>query len=178
MSATHSTDPLMERGRRTDAWWTPHFGPGMVLGLLGTIGLVVSMFLAWRTVDIHPSDVPLAFLFDSGTTAQDPSLLLALVPLAVLLGIGSVMPQASAARFVGALGSLVVVILFAVALNNQLDALPGSSIGDVLDTGYYVAAIAAVAGLVSGFMPAGWTRTVRTESYVDGDGIDLNRPRV
>ena len=50
----------------------------MVLGALGTIGVVVSMFLSWRTGDIHPSDIPFAFLFDHTTTSQSPSLLIAL----------------------------------------------------------------------------------------------------
>jgi len=42
----------------------------MVLGAIGTIGLVVSMFMSWRTTDVHPSDIPFAFLFDHGTTAR------------------------------------------------------------------------------------------------------------
>ena len=72
-----------------------------------------------------------------------------------------------------------MVVLFAVQLNTQLDKLPGSNVGDVLDTGFYVAAISAVVGLVSGFLPSGWARRVRTETYIeDPQGVDLGRPRV
>jgi hypothetical protein len=62
----------------------------MVLGVLGTMGVVVSMFVSWRDGGVHPSDVPVAFLFDSATTATSPSLLIALIPLAV----GSLVPRA------------------------------------------------------------------------------------
>ena len=127
------------------------------------------MFLAWHTGDVHPSDIPFAFLFDDGTTAKDPSILLALIPFAVLLGVGSVMPRASAARFVGSLGAIAVVVLFGIQLNQQMDKLPGANLGDVLDTGFYVATIAASVGLVSAFMPAVRTRgrQVETRSAVE-----------
>lgn len=51
-------------------------------------------------------------------------------------------------------------------------------LGDLLDTGFYVAAISAVVALVSGFMPSGWSRrrSIRTETV--GDGIDFQNPRV
>ncbi len=180
MAVTRTTEPLSRRDRRVDrASWMPTLGPGMVLGALGTIGLVVAMFMAWRTGDVHASGIPFAFLFDSGTTAQDPSILLALIPMAVLLAVGTAMPRASAARLVGSIGTIVVVVLFTIQLNSQLDKFPGTNLGDVLDTGYYVAAIAAVVGLVSGFMPSGWTRRVRTETYVeDPQRVNFDQPRV
>ncbi len=160
-------DPREARSERTRS--TATFGPGMVLGLLGTAGLVVSMFLSWRTTDVHPSGIPLAFLFDHGTTAKDPSILLALIPFAVLLGLGSVMPRASAARVIGSLGAIAVVVLFGIQLNQLIDQPPGANLGDVLDTGFYVAAIAALVGLVSAFMPAVRTRgqVVETRAVVD-----------
>jgi len=136
----------------------------MVLGALGTIGVVVSMFLPWRNGGVHPSDVPFAFLFDSTTTARNPSLLIALIPLAVILAVGSVMPRASGARIIGALGALAVVVLFAVQLHYAIDRFNGGSVWDALDTGFYVAGIAGLVGLVSGFMPSGWARRRWTES--------------
>lgn len=178
--STRSTDPLLQQNQRVDrASWTPHLGPGMVLGALATIGLVISMFMAWRTGSVEPSDVPFAFLFDSGTTAQAPSILLALIPMAVLLGVGTVLPRASAARVVGALGAIAVVVLFSLQLNSQVNKIPGSSLGDVLATGFYVAAISSLVGMVSGFMPSGWARRVRTETYVEApQRVNLNEPRV
>jgi hypothetical protein len=135
----------------------------MVLGVIGTVGVVVSLFLSWRNGGVHPSDIPFAFLFDSTTTARNPSLLIALIPLAGILGVGSVMPRAGAARIIGGLGVLAVVVLFAVQLHYQVDRFNGS-VWNALDTGFYVAAIAGLVGLVSGFMPSGWTRRRRVDA--------------
>jgi hypothetical protein len=74
------------------------------------------------------------------------------------------MPRASGARIVGALGTIAVVVLFAVQLNQQLDHFPGTNVGDLLDTGFYIAAIAGLVGLVSGFLPSGWTERRLSES--------------
>jgi len=179
MASTQQIAPAGRRNRRIERdSWVPTLGPGMVLGAIGTIGLVVSMFMSWRTPGVHPSDVPFAFLFDHGTTAHDPSILLALIPMAILLGVGTGLPRASAARVVGSLGAIAVVVLFVVQLNSQLDKLPSTNVGDVLDTGYYIAAIAALVGLVSGFVPSGWAQRRRTEIVDDGLRIDLDRPRV
>lgn len=181
MASTHQLNPVGRAERRTErASWVPTLGPGMVLGALSTIGLVVAMLMSWRT-EVHPSGIPFAFLFDDGTTAHDPSILLALIPMAILLGIGTVMPRASAARLVGALGTIAVVVLFAIQLNQQADKFPGTNLGDLLDTGFYVAAIAGLVGLVSGFLPSGWAerRYSQTESFVDdGRPITSDEPRV
>lgn len=160
-----ATAPVGGRRRRVDrASWIPTLGPGMVLGVIGTLGVLVSMFMSWQSNGVHPSDVPFGFLFDSTTTAQNPSLLIALVPLVVVLAVGSLMPRASGARIVGGLGVLVVVALFAVQLNYAVDRANGGSVWDVLDTGFYVAAIAGLVGLVSGFLPSGWSRRTWSES--------------
>lgn len=181
MARTQQMASVDRRDRRTErSTWVPTLGPGMVLGAISTVGLVVAMFMAWRT-DVHPSDIPFAFLFDDGTTAHDPSILLALIPMAILLGVGTVLPRASAARLVGALGTIAVVVLFAIQLNHVVDKFPGSNLGDVLDTGFYVAAIAGLVGLVSGFMPSGWAerRWSQTESVVDdGRPVIYDEPRV
>lgn len=182
MASTPQMAPVGRRDRRTErASWVPTLGPGMVLGAIGTVGLLIAMFMSWRPTDVHPSGIPFAFLFDDGTTAHDPSILLALIPMAVLLGVGTAMPRASAARIVGALGTIVVVVLFAIQLNQQVDKFPGTNLGDVLDTGFYIAAIAGLVGLVSGFLPSGWAqrRSSQTESTVDdGRGESFDEPRV
>ena len=65
MASTHRVTPMGRHDRRIErASWTPTLGPGMVLGAIATIGLIVAMLMSWRTGDVHPSDVPLAFLFD------------------------------------------------------------------------------------------------------------------
>jgi hypothetical protein len=170
-----ATPPVSRHDRRVErASWAPTIGPGMVLGVLGTIGVVVSMFLSWRSGGVHPSDIPFAFLFDSTTTAHNPSLLIALIPLAVILAIGSLMPRAAGARVIAGLGVIAVVVLFAVQLHYVLDRFPGGgSVWDQLDTGFYVAAIAGLVGLISGFMPSGWMRRRSYETDADIDRRDL-----
>ena len=150
----------------------------MLLGAISTIGVVVAMFMSWRATDVHPSGIPFAFLFDNGTTAHDPSILLALIPFAVILGVGTLMPGAGVARIIGGLGVLAVVTLFGVQLSQQLDKLPGANLGDVLDTGFYVAAISGFVGLVSGFVPSGWTQRTETASGVDLGRDVYDEPRV
>jgi hypothetical protein len=165
MASAQPVTPMGRHDRRIErASWTPTLGPGMVLGTIATVGLIVAMFMSWRATDIHPSDVPLAFLFDNTTTANDPSILLLLIPMALLLGIGTLLPQASAARVIGGLGTIAVVTLFGVQLQQSLDKVPGASLGDVLDTGFYVAAIAGLLGLVSGLVPSGWAERRWTET--------------
>ena len=76
MASTQPVAPVGRRNRRIERdTWVPALGPGMVLGAIGTIGLVVAMFMSWRSPAVHPSGIPFAFLFDSGTTADDPSIL-------------------------------------------------------------------------------------------------------
>jgi hypothetical protein len=153
----------------------PTIGAGMILGAVATIGLLVSLFMAWRTGDVTPSGIPFAFLFDDGTTSSDPSLLIALIPALLLLAAGTALPQASAARAVGSVIALAVVILFAVQLNNQLDQFPGSSVGDTLETGFYVAGFAGLVGIVSALVPSGWMRRRTTRVERTAEPSDLPR---
>jgi hypothetical protein len=125
----------------------------MILGAIGTIGVIVSMFLPWRTGSVYPSDVPAAFLWDRTTGTHDPSLLIFLIPLAVILLVGTLVPMGAGARFVGSVGVLIVTGVFAYQLNRTVSA--NSSLGDVLDTGFYFAAIGALIGLVSAILTAG-----------------------
>ena len=60
-----------------------------------------------------------------------------------------------------------MVVLFAVQVHYLTDQIPGASVWDTLETGWYVAAIAGLIALVSGCMPSGWTRRRRTQSEVD-----------
>ena len=175
-SYQQSTDqvppPLTRRERRMDrSTWTPRVGPGMVLGALGSAGVIISMFLAWRTGDAHPSDIPVAFLWDHTTTAQNPSLLIALIPLAIILVVGTVMPRGSGARIFGGLVALLVAGLFVYQLSRVTDDI-GGSVSDALDTGFYFAAIGGLIGLLSGFLPSGWAQrhTVEHETALNDDG--------
>src|SRR5262249_38913887 len=130
--------------------WSIAVGPGMIVGAAATVALVVSMFMSWRAGSVHPSEIPAAFLWDRNATG-DPSLLIYLIPLAVLLGVGSSMRGGAALRLFAGFLAMVVVGLFAYQLHRVTDRL-NLSFGDTLDPGFYVAGIAAIAGFVSGFL--------------------------
>jgi hypothetical protein len=134
----------------------------MVLGIVATIALVVSMFMSWQSNGVHPSDIPAAFLWDRDATG-DPSFLVYLVPLAVVLGVGSVLRGGAGLRVVAGLLTVAVVGVYAYQLHEVADGA-GVDFGDLLDPGFYVAAAAGILGLVSGFVPT----TVRSRR---GDGV-------
>jgi hypothetical protein len=141
-------------------------GPGMVVGVVATVALVVSMFMAWQSGGIHPSSIPAAFLWDRDATGN-PSFLVYLIPLAVVLGIGSLVRGGAGLRILAGLLTLVVVGVYAYQLHEITDSL-NVSFGDAIDTGFYVAAAAGIVGLVSGFLPT----TVRSRHTERVERVD------
>jgi hypothetical protein len=108
----------------------PVIGPGQVLVLLGTLAVIVSIFLNWIEVSIGPftisttsSGVPVQFLWDYTTHSKDPTLLVVLIPSAVLALAAVAFIQA---RLLGLLGgglAVVVSVLYSFQLHQQLPAL-------------------------------------------------------
>jgi hypothetical protein len=137
----------------------------MILGLLGAVALLASLFMSWRDPGVHPDDVPLRFLFDNDTATHHPSLLLVLIPLLVLIVLGSLLPRGGALRLVAGIGTLAVVALFVFQVDDLVTG--GTDTIDVLDAGVYVAAIGGLLMLVSGLVPSGWRSRRTTERYVD-----------
>src|SRR5262245_3644477 len=159
MTVSHSPARALSSSsveRRT--WSSLSIGPGMILGALGTAGVIVSLFLPWRDSGVYPSDIPVEYLWNRGATGN-PSLLILLIPLAVVLGIGVFVPMGSALRLIGALGVLAVAGVFALQLHRTRDAL-GNDLGDGLVTGLYFAAIVGIIAIVRGFFHTGWGRRV------------------
>jgi len=164
----YDTPTTSRRARRVERrTWVPRIGAGMILGAIGALGVILSLFFSWRTGSGEPSDIPIAFLWDHTTTSQNPSLLIALIPLAIILVVGAVVPGGPGARIFGGLLTLVVVGLFAYQLNRLVDDL-GGSLSDALDTGFYLAAIGGLVAFVSGFLPSGWMRRRTVETEVGG----------
>jgi hypothetical protein len=150
--------------------WYPTFGPGMVLGALGALGVVISLFASWRDPGIHPANIPVAFLWDDTTTSNGPSLLILLIPIAVMVLVGAFVPMGTPLRLLGGVAVVVVAGLFAY----QLDQLQptGTSFGDALGTGWYVAAIGGFFAFISGFLPESW---VARREVVRSDVVDDRR---
>jgi hypothetical protein len=140
----------------------------MVLGGLAAIGVMISLFLPWRDGGVDPSDIPLEFLWDTGAGSADPSLLILLVPFALILAAGVFVPLGAALRGFGAIGVLIVAVVFAFQLDNALGDV-GGDLGSSLDTGFYVAVIGSIIGLASALVPAG--RSTRRD-VVETDVVD------
>lgn len=157
--------PVRTRRERRSRW-SVAIGPGMVVGVVATVALVVSMFMAWQSGGIHPSSIPAAFLWDRDATGN-PSFLVYLIPLAVVLGIGSLVRGGAGLRILAGLLTLVVVGVYAYQLHEITDSL-NVSFGDAIDTGFYVAAAAGIVGLVSGFLPT----TVRSRHTERVERVD------
>jgi hypothetical protein len=122
-------------------------GPALILGAVGAVGVIVSLFLPWRTGGVHLSDIPVAFLWDRFATS-DPSLLVLMIPLAIILAIGAFVPFGARLRLFAAIGTLVIVVVFAYQLHRAVDAF-GGDLGDALDTGFYFAGIGGILAVVS-----------------------------
>jgi hypothetical protein len=144
--------------------------PGMILGALGALGVAVSLFLSWRDPSLSPSDVPVSFLWDRNTSDVDPSLLIVLIPIAVILVVGAITPLGAGLRLFGGAAMLVVAGLFAYQLNRWFGGPRGNGdISDVLGTGFYVGTIGGLLAFASGLVATPWA--ARRES-VDSEVVD------
>lgn len=162
-----STAPTARRRYVTREGWRPVVGPGMLVGALGAVGLIVSLFMSFRDGGFHPSDIPLPFLWDSTTASTSPSLLIVLIPLAIVLVIGVLVPGGAAVRLVAGIGVLIVLAAFAYQIDQTTEAFPGSDVTDLLDPGFYVAAISGILAVVSGLMPSRTRNAVAETEVVD-----------
>jgi hypothetical protein len=130
------------------------WGPGLILGALGALFVLASLFATWRT-SVHASDVPVAFLWDKMTKATDPSLLILLIPILIVLIVGALSPLGRGLRAFGGLATLVVVGVFAYQLSELVGLFHnGTNVGDVLSTGWYLAAVGGFFSLASAFAPS------------------------
>ena len=150
-TAAYPPRPGRVRATPERKWWGPIvWGPGLVLGALGAFCALLSLFFPWHVGNAYPSDVPLAFLWDKTTKASDPSLLLVLIPVVIILVVGALSPLGRGLRGFGGFATLVVSGLFAYQLNGLL-AHSGTNLGDVLSTGFYLAAVGGLFSFSSSF---------------------------
>jgi hypothetical protein len=153
--------------RRT--WWAPlTLSPGLVLGGFGAVGVVLSLFFPWRDPSVHANTVPVAFLWDKTTKATDPSLLIVLIPIAVVLIAGALSPVGTGLRLLGSIAVLAVAGLFAYQLSEVISFLHnGSDVSDILSTGFYMAAVGGLLAFASAFVPTSWFAARRAGGTID-----------
>jgi hypothetical protein len=128
----------------------------MLLGALGAIGVVVACFTEWHTFGTKPDSISVDFLWDRTTTSVDPSLLILLIPIALVLVVGAVIPAGGALRLFGGLVMLVLAGVYAYQLDQSSSGVGSSSVTDVLGTGWYIGAIGGFLAFISGFVPDVW----------------------
>ena len=149
--------------------WAPPSLAGVVLAAAGALGIVLSIFMEWRKGGGHPSDIPASFLWDR-FAGGNPSMLIWLVPIAVVVVAGVFVPGAGALRALGGVAMLVVCALFAWQLH-RLGNRVGADLGDLLDTGFYCGAIGGLLALLSAAFPSGWFGR-RNDSVDSVDSVD------
>jgi hypothetical protein len=129
--------------------------------VIGAVLVGVSIFLAWADISIggqsftaNGREVPLDFLWDKNSTSEDPSLLVALLPAAVLILVG-VLNKVRVLAVLGGLLAIVVAGLYTYQVNDGLDQLPPQikSIFDFIGIAPWFALIGGILGVVGGLVP-------------------------
>jgi hypothetical protein len=143
------------------------FGPAHALALLGTLGIVASMFFDW--VDLSgpggtrtdtASGVPVQFLFNYTTRATDPSLILVLAVSAVLCLAGALVgARMFELRLLVSLGGVLALgtaVLYGFQVHQALHAQAQFHVTvlDFVGIGPMLAAAGGVAALVGVLIPA------------------------
>jgi hypothetical protein len=98
--------------------------------VIGAVLVIVSIFLNWADVSIggqtftaNGREVPLDFLWDKDSTSEDPSLIVALIPAALLVGLGA-LKRLRWLALVGGILAVVVAVLFGYQIDQGLQDLP------------------------------------------------------
>jgi len=142
----------------------PSITPAMVITLVGAVIVVVSIFLNWIDFSAagdaltgKAADVPVEFLVDKDTGSEDPSIIVLLVPAAVLLLVGAIIAKARVAAILGGILAIVVPVLYAIQVQRGLDegsgVLQDLGLTDFIGIGVYVGLVGGIVGLVGSLLP-------------------------
>jgi len=133
-------------------------GPGQIVAVIGAIAVGVSCFLDWLSSgegvpDRGASSVPFDILWDSHATSGT-SILVWLIPIAVAILVGALVPQLRPLALIGGIAAIVVGVLYMVQLQDLLnDAGLDASFTDHVGVGAYVAVGGGVLGIVGAVLP-------------------------
>lgn len=134
----------------------------LILCVIGAVLVLVSIFLNWADLAVKASsftangrEVPLDFLWDKNSNSEDPSLIVALIPAALLIGVGAL----TKLRWLALAGGIVAIGV-AVAYGYQVDQLigdlpPAADIGffDFIGIAPGVVLVGGILGVVSALLP-------------------------
>jgi hypothetical protein len=132
----------------------------LILCVLGAILVIVSIFLNWadlsvgrQTFTASGTDVPIQFLWDKNTTSNDPSLLIALLPGALLIALGA-LNKIRWFAIVGGLVAILVAVLYGYQVDQGLSDLPGKTgLFDFIGIAPWFALGGGIIGIIGGVMP-------------------------
>ncbi len=123
--------------------------------------MVVSIFLDWASVTVGSQSfstaakgVPIEFLWDKNSGSTDPSLLIALIPAAVLILVG-ILHRVRLVAVLGGIVAIVVACLYTYQVSTGLDQLPPSvqSIFDFIGIAPWFALVGGIFGVIGGLIP-------------------------
>jgi hypothetical protein len=134
-------------------------GPGQVIAAVGAIAVGVACFLDWlragsgarsAKADIVPWD-----FFWNKTSTSETSILVWLIPIAVVIAIAALVPQLRFVGLIGGIAALVVAGVYAYQLNRLIDIQPQDlgSVYDRLGVGDYVTAGGGFLAVVGTLVP-------------------------
>ena len=134
----------------------------LVVCIMGAVLVIVSIFLSWfdtsvgsRSVTFNGRETPLDFLWDKSSDSDDPSLVIALVPAAVLIGVGA-LKQLRWLALIGGIVAIVVALVFGYQINRVANDLPpGVDIGlfDLIGIAPWFALLGGIFGVVGALVP-------------------------
>lgn len=134
-------------------------GPGQAIAAVGAIAVGVACFLDWVRArggvpGLGAKGVSWDFLWDKRSTSGT-SLLVWLIPIAVLILVAAVVPQLRFVGLVGGIAALAVAGLYAFQLNAVIDDLSGDvgSVYDRLGIGDYLVAGGGFLAIVGTLVP-------------------------
>jgi hypothetical protein len=142
---------------------------GQLLVVIGAVAIIVSLFLHWLDLSVSVGGVtvsrtgnavavPVQFLFDRHETANDPTILVILIPAAAL-GLAGAWFRQQLLVIVAALAALFVPGMYAYQMDGGLGELTGQTGGlvhvklnDIMGVAPYVCGVGGTIMLVGGFL--------------------------
>jgi hypothetical protein len=130
-------------------------GPGAIIGVLGAIGVVVGSLLNWvgsSEIDFSSFKVPVSFLFDYSSTAEDPKTGYFLLAAAIVGLICCFVRNIGWLRVLCGLVAVAAPVLYGVQINDALNGF--GSVTDALGPGVWVTGIAGIVLAISPAFPS------------------------
>ncbi len=134
----------------------------LAMCVIGAVLVIVSIFLNWvdrsigaQSFTANGRKVPLDFLWDNNTASKDPALIVALIPAALLIGVGA-LSKLRWLALVGGVVAIVVAVLFGYQVDQGLGNLPPQAkVGffDWIGIAPWFALVGGILGVVGALVP-------------------------